>query len=99
MVKHVFQIHGLPVDKVSDRGPQLSPLFWKVFFTLIGLSASLSSGFPPQSNGQSERANQDLEMTLRYLVSSNPTTWSQQLGWVEYALQHPSLLCHGSLTL
>jgi hypothetical protein len=32
-----------------------------------------------------EQANQDLEMTLRCLVSANPTTWSQQLVWVEYA--------------
>ncbi|KAM9442925.1 calpain-2 catalytic subunit-like [Salvelinus alpinus] len=33
----------------------------------------------------SEQANQDLETTLRCLVSANPTTWSQQLVWVEYA--------------
>ena len=85
MVQHVFQIHGLPVDMVSDRGPQFSSQFWKVFCTLIGSSASLSSGFHPQSNCQSERANQNLETTLRFLVSANPTTWSQQLVWVEYA--------------
>jgi hypothetical protein len=56
-----------------------------LFCTLIGLSASLSSGFHPQSTGQAERANQDLETSLRCLVSANPT-WSQQLVWVEYAL-------------
>jgi hypothetical protein len=54
------------------------------FCTLIGLLASLSSGFHPQSNGQSARANQDLETTIRCLVSTNPTTWSRQLVWVEY---------------
>ncbi|CDQ60113.1 unnamed protein product [Oncorhynchus mykiss] len=85
MVQHVFRIHGLPVDMVSDRGPQFLSQFWKAFCTLIGSSASLSSGFHPQTNGQSERANQDLETTLRCLVSTNPTTWSQQLVWVEYA--------------
>jgi transposase InsO family protein len=51
MMQHVFQIHGLPV---SDRGPQFSSRFRKAFFTLIGSSASLSSGFHPQSNGQLE---------------------------------------------
>ena len=51
---------------------------------VVGSSASLSSGFHPQSNGQSEHANQDLEMTLWCLISANPTTWSQQLVWVEY---------------
>ena len=63
-----------------------SSRFWKAFCTLIGASASLSSGFQPQSNGQSERANQDLETTFRCLISANPITWSQQLVWVEYAI-------------
>jgi transposase InsO family protein len=83
MVQHVFRIHGLTVDMVSDRGPQFLSQFWKAFCTLIGSSPSLSSGFHPQSIGQSERANQDLKTTLRCLVSTNPTTWSQQLVWVE----------------
>ena len=71
MDQHVFRIHGPPVDMVSDRGPQFSSQFWKAFCTLIGSSASLSSGFHLQSNGQSERAKQDLETTLRCLVSSS----------------------------
>ncbi|KAM9546103.1 uncharacterized protein ACWYII_036596 [Salvelinus alpinus] len=71
MVQHVFRIHGLPVDIVSDRGPQFSSRFWKAFCTLIGSPASLSSGFHPQCNSQSERANQDMETALwgfQYLV-------------------------------
>ena len=43
MVQHVFRIHGLPVDIVSDWHPQFSSRFWKAFCTLIGSSASLSS--------------------------------------------------------
>ncbi len=35
------------------------------------------------------RANQDLERVLRCLVTQNPTSWCQQLSWVEYA--HNSL--------
>lgn len=85
MVQHVFRLHGLPVDIVSDRGPQFSSQFWRAFCTLIGATASLSSGYHPESNGQSERANQDLETVLRCLVSSNPSTWSRNLVWVEYA--------------
>ena len=85
MIQHVFRLHGLPTDVVSDRGPQFTAQFWKAFLTQLGASVSLSSGFHPQTNGQSERANQDLETTLRCLVSDNPTTWSRQLPWVEYS--------------
>jgi len=28
---HVFQLHGLPVDMVSDRGPQFTSVLWSEF--------------------------------------------------------------------
>ncbi|KAL0161286.1 hypothetical protein M9458_045011, partial [Cirrhinus mrigala] len=89
VIDHVFRIHGLLTDVVSDRGPQFVSKFWREFCHLLGATVSLSSGFHPQSNGQTERANQDLERMLRRLVSQNPSSWSQQLSWVEYA--HNSL--------
>ena len=85
LITHVFKIHGLPQDIVSDRGPQFSAQFWKAFCKLIGATVSLSSGFHPQTNGQTERANQDLEVALRCMTSSNTTSWSRMLPWVEYA--------------
>uniref|UniRef100_A0A8C1UQM8 Gypsy retrotransposon integrase-like protein 1 n=1 Tax=Cyprinus carpio TaxID=7962 RepID=A0A8C1UQM8_CYPCA len=85
VVDHVFRIHGLPEDVVSDRGPQFVSHFWREFCRQIGATASLSSGFHPQTNGQTERANQDLGRTLRCLASQNPSSWCQQLTWVEYA--------------
>lgn len=87
---HVFRLHGFPTDVVSDRGPQFTSVFWREFCTLIGATASLSSGFHPQSNGQTERKNQEMETALRCLVSEHLASWSQQLLWVEYA--------HNSLT-
>ncbi|XP_032364699.1 uncharacterized protein LOC116679100 [Etheostoma spectabile] len=55
-----------------------------------GATVSLSSGFHPQSNGQTERANQDLEASLRCVAAQDPTTWASHLPWVEHA--------HNSLT-
>uniref|UniRef100_A0A9J7ZNK5 Integrase catalytic domain-containing protein n=1 Tax=Cyprinus carpio carpio TaxID=630221 RepID=A0A9J7ZNK5_CYPCA len=80
----VFRLHGLPMDVVSDRGPQFVSKFWQEFCKLLGASVSLSSGFHPQSNGQTEKANQDLEKVLRCLISKNPSSWNQQLLMVEY---------------
>ncbi len=85
VVDHVFRLHGLPIDVVSDRGPQFVSRFWREFCKLLGATVSLSSEFHLQSNGQTERANQDLERTLRCVVSKNPSSWSQQLSMVEYA--------------
>ncbi len=94
VIDHVFRIHGLLTDVVSDRGPQFVSKFWSEFCRLLGATVSLSSGYHPHSNGQTERANQDLERMLRCVVSQNQSSWSQQLSWVEYA--HNSLPVSGT---
>ncbi|KAL2101831.1 hypothetical protein ACEWY4_003592 [Coilia grayii] len=88
--QHVFRLHGIPSDVVSDRGPQFTSTFWKEFCNLLGATVSLTSGFHPQANGQSERANQELEKALRCVASRDPLSWASRLVWVEYA--------HNSLT-
>ena len=70
---------------MSDRGPQFTSGFWRAFCKLIGTTVSLLSGFHPESNDQTERLNQDLEATLRCLVSANPSSCSSQLPWAEFA--------------
>ncbi|XP_068504911.1 uncharacterized protein [Syngnathus scovelli] len=89
MVREVFRHHGLPRDIVSDRGPQFASTFWTEFCRLLGATASLSSGFHPQSNGQAERLNQELGRSLRCMAAGDQRGWVQQLPWVEYA--HNSL--------
>ena len=69
LVGHVFRIHGIPADIVSDGGPQFTSGVWKEFCKALGTS-SLSSGYHPQSNGQTERANQDLETALCFMAYS-----------------------------
>ena len=85
MMNNVFRLHGFPRDIVSDRGPQFISKFWKEFCHLLGATVSLTSGYHPQSNGQTERLNQELETCLRCLVSQNQASWSKHLTWVEYA--------------
>uniref|UniRef100_A0A8C6PAB7 Gypsy retrotransposon integrase-like protein 1 n=3 Tax=Nothobranchius TaxID=28779 RepID=A0A8C6PAB7_NOTFU len=90
VARHVFRLHGLPENITSDRGPQFVAAFWREFCKLLGITVSLSSGFHPQTNGQVERFNQDLETTLRAMCSKNHSTWSSQLPWAEYS--HNSLV-------
>lgn len=85
MVEHVSRIHGIPLDIVSDRGPQFTSRVWKEFCRALGATASLSSGHHPQSNGQTERANQDLETALRCICARNPASWSSHLTLVKYS--------------
>ncbi|XP_023807361.1 uncharacterized protein LOC111946829 isoform X2 [Oryzias latipes] len=85
LINHVFRHHGIPSDIVSDRGPQFTSQVWRAFCSALGATVSLTSGYHPQSNGQAERANQELEAALRCLAAQNQADWSKYLVWVEYA--------------
>ncbi|KAK3518249.1 hypothetical protein QTP70_034616 [Hemibagrus guttatus] len=85
IITYVFRVFGIPQDIVSDRGPQFSSRFWRAFCQSLGASVSLSSGFHPESNGQTERLNQDLETTLRCMAANNPSSWSSFVMWAAYA--------------
>ncbi|KAJ8402791.1 hypothetical protein AAFF_G00364630 [Aldrovandia affinis] len=84
-------VTGLPPSEGDDLGSG-SPVFQRVLesvLLLIGAKPNLSSGFHPETNGQTERYNQELGKGLRCLAEQTPTTWSRSLPWVEYA--HNSL--------
>ena len=85
LVQHVFRLHGLPLEVTSDRGPQLTSVFWKGSCTLVGVRPQPSSGFHPQTNGQTKRLNQQLEKSQHCLVEGSPSSWAASLPWVEYA--------------
>ncbi|KAK3556339.1 hypothetical protein QTP70_007098 [Hemibagrus guttatus] len=82
-----------PEDIVSDRGPQFISRVWRVFLTRLGVAVSLSSRYHPQTNRQTERKIQEICRYLRTFCHSHQNSWSQYLGWAEYAqnsLHQPS---------
>uniref|UniRef100_A0A8C6VUD0 Gypsy retrotransposon integrase-like protein 1 n=1 Tax=Nothobranchius furzeri TaxID=105023 RepID=A0A8C6VUD0_NOTFU len=83
LLEQVVRLHGFPQVIVSDQGPQFMSRFWKAFCRLVGASSSLSSGYHPQTNGQTERANQQLGRYIRCFALSQPTTWPKYLLWAE----------------
>ncbi len=46
---------------------------------------SLTSGYHPQSNGQTERKIQEIGRFLRTFCHGHQNSWNQFLGWAEYA--------------
>lgn len=76
-------------QKSSNRGPQFTSKYWKVYWAFFETSWSLSSGYHPQSSGQTERVNQEVETYPCCMVFSNPRSWRQRLSWEE--IVHNSL--------
>lgn len=54
LCNYIFHFYGLPEDIVSDRDPQFTSRLWSAFFQQLNVNISLTSGYHPQSNGQTE---------------------------------------------
>ncbi|KAL0153949.1 hypothetical protein M9458_050706, partial [Cirrhinus mrigala] len=85
LFQHLFRHFGLPEEIVSDRGPQFISHVWKAFFKLLGATVNLSSGYHPQTNGQTERKIQELGRYLWAYCHTDQHCWSRFLPWAKYA--------------
>jgi hypothetical protein len=64
LFKHIFCLHGMPTTIVSDHDSKFTSLFWQELHCLLDTKLALSTAFHPQTDGQTERANQTLETIL-----------------------------------
>lgn len=85
LIQNVWKLHGLPTTMVSDRGPQFVSLVWESLCKILQIKAKLSTAFHPQSDGQSERSNQDMETYLRKYVDYLQDDWAEWLPMAEYS--------------
>ncbi|GLB36661.1 putative retrotransposable element tf2 155 kda protein type 1-like [Lyophyllum shimeji] len=82
--KHVWKLHGLPDAFVSDRGPQFVVEFTRELYRLLGIKLSTSTAYHPQSDGQTERVNQELEQYLRVFCNERQDDWDDLLPEAEF---------------
>ncbi|MCO5587836.1 hypothetical protein L7F22_041788 [Adiantum nelumboides] len=59
--------------------------FWTSLFQAIGTQLYFSTAYHPQTDEQTERANQVIEDIVRSYCSQEPRKWVQYLPLVEYA--------------
>ena len=58
---NIWKLHGLPDSIISDRGPQFAAGIIKELNDMLEIETKLSTAFYPQTDGQIERMNQELE--------------------------------------
>jgi transposase InsO family protein len=64
MRNRVYREEGLPRKVISDRGPQFVSRFIQELYKLLGVEGNPSMAYHPQTDGQTERVNWEVE---RYL--------------------------------
>jgi len=70
---------------VSDRGAQFAVGLMRELNKMLGIETKLSMAFYPQTNGQMERTNQELEQYLRMFIDHRQEQWPDWLGTAEFA--------------
>ena len=80
----VFKWFGLHDTLISDQGPQFASTFTKELACLLKYDVHLSTAYHPQTDGQTEQTNQELETYLHIFCTNNPTKWVQFLPSAEF---------------
>jgi len=82
---NIWKLHGLPWRVVSDRGLQFVAAFVKELYRLLGIEAATSTAYHPQTDGPTERVNQELEQYLRLFVGERQDDWYTLLPLAEFS--------------
>lgn len=80
----IFRLHGLPSSIVSDRDATFTSHFWTELFQKTGTKLKMSSGYHPQTDGQTEIVNKCLETYLRCFTSEQQHQWAKWLPLAEW---------------
>jgi transposase InsO family protein len=76
--------YGRPNKMISDRGPQFVSNSMTTALELMGIKSSPSTAFHPQTDGATERVNQEIQAYLSIFCTVNPETWAEKLPMVEF---------------
>jgi hypothetical protein len=84
-VNHIWKLHGLPDNIVSNRDTAFTSKFGKEVMNFLGIKQRMSTAFHPQTDGQTERVDQVLEAYLREYCGHEQDDWMELLPLAEYA--------------
>ena len=85
---HVWKDHGLPCTIVSDRGPQFASQVMTDLCKHLGISPKLSTAHHPQTDGQTEVMNREVQQYLRLFCAEEQESWMDWLGLAQFAINN-----------
>ena len=84
-IQNVVRLHGLPQNIISDRGSTFVSKFWTQLCSALDVKRKLSTAYHPETDGQTENANQQLEQYLRHFINYVQDNWVSYLPLAELA--------------
>ena len=84
-MNHVWRHTGLPQQVISDRGPQFASQVMQEVWNKQGVRSTMSTVFHPQTDGETERVNQELEQYRRVFRNFQQDNWAELIPFMEFA--------------
>ena len=80
----IWKLHGVPKKILSDREPQFTSKFMEEFTKALGTRRQLSTAYHPQTDGQTERINQEIGTFLQHYMNYQQDNWTDWLAAAEF---------------
>ncbi|KAI0993224.1 hypothetical protein K3495_g14960 [Podosphaera aphanis] len=83
-----YRFHGFPNALTSDRGSNWVGDFWTRLCQLAGIKQRLSTAYHPETDGATERMNQEVLTYLRAFISFAQLEWPSLLPSAQLAINN-----------
>ena len=83
--EHVICKQGVPDNITTDCGQELTSRFWDRVCSHLRINHRLSNALHPQTDGETERQNQMMELYLRASCNYEQDNWVKLLPLAEFA--------------
>ncbi len=80
----IFTHYRMLYKVISDQGSTFISKFMKDFYGLLGIEANSSTAYHPQTDGQMECKNQDIEEYLHLYVNYRQDDWAEWLSLAQF---------------
>jgi Integrase core domain len=84
LLDNLYKRFGLPDKMLSDQGPQFAAKAFCKLLKLLGIKSNLTTAYHPQTDGATERVNQEIEAYLSIYCSVHPMEWKNSLSTLEF---------------
>jgi hypothetical protein len=84
LLEGLYKRFGLPDKIISDRDPRFAAKAFQELLKILGIKSALSTAYHPQTDGTTERVNQEIEAYLSIYCTSHPEDWPQALHILEF---------------
>ena len=79
LLDRLVRDHGVLIMIITDRDKFFTSNYWKTISAAMGTKPKMSTAYHPQTDSQTEQANQVLETYLQHYINQTHSNWVQLL--------------------